>query len=99
MIKWKLYKSEKSNIKEVMDVTISPTKIWLERLEDHEVHFHGLLKQNTRKLNAVFSLESANDMKINFGMDFEKKFTKALADEIRREMDQELIKDLLGGKK
>ncbi|MFW6172601.1 MAG: hypothetical protein ACOC5T_02550 [Elusimicrobiota bacterium] len=61
----------------------------IEELDSDECFNRGLLS-NTRKLNAIFSLEDASDMLPMFGMDFEEEIKKSLSEEISRELDEEL---------
>lgn len=97
MIKWKLYSGDTELIERVTDVVTFPDKDWLEMLEEDKTNLFGLLAQ--RKLNVHWSLEPAKNLQVKFGTDLEKRLTEELAEEIRREMDNELIKALLGGNK
>lgn len=94
MIKWKLYKTDLELIKQVTNVTNYPVPNWLEKLEDEKETPFGLLIK-ARKLMAKWSLEKAQPIHMNFGLDLEKELTEALSKEIRDELDKELLKAML----
>jgi hypothetical protein len=51
---------------------------------------------NPRKLKANWSVEAANDLKATHNLDVEAELTAVLADQIRFEIDREIIEDLNG---
>jgi hypothetical protein len=54
------------------------------------------VEANPRKLKANWSVEAANDLKALHNLDVEAELTAVLADQIRFEIDREIIEDLSG---
>lgn len=52
------------------------------------------IKPTNRKLKATWTYEAAQDMRAWMNQDVEDELTKALADEINKEIDNEILNDL-----
>lgn len=62
-----------------------------------EVTFHieqVAVTANTRKMRALWTLEASQDLKAYHNLDLERELTGLLSDELRLEIDRELIEDL-----